>query len=547
MNISPLAGKPADRQQLVNVPELVTAYYTGAPEQPFPYPGVSFGTSGHRGSSLKNSFNEPHILAITQAICQYRQQRNITGPLFLGADTHALSRPAFASVMEVLAANGTEVMIAPGDEYTPTPVVSYAILRYNAGRTQGLADGIILTPSHNPPYDGGYKYNPPHGGPAATSVTDWIEKRANAHLFAGNISVKRTSLAQALKAPTTHRHDYLYPYIDNLGKIIDMNLLRDSKIRIGVDPLGGAGVHYWPVIAEKYGIDLNVVNDIVDPAFGFMTLDWDGQIRMDPSSPYAMQRLIGRKDQFDISFACDTDHDRHAIVAPGAGLLPPNHFLSVMVAYLLGDRPLWKGGKEIGRSVVTTHMIDRIAEKAGRKVYEVPVGFKWFVDKLLDGSLCFAGEESAGAVFSRWDGNVWTTEKDGFVPALLAAEMTARTGKDPGLAFQELSETYGPTFLGRMEAPATADQKQKIKSLSPGSITHRELAGDKIKDIQTTARGNKEPIDGLKVITDKGWFVARPSGTEDLYKVYAESFSSNEHLEKIMEEATALVTDALHT
>jgi phosphoglucomutase len=545
MKISPLAGKPAEQNILVNIPRLVTAYYTGIPDPVIPSQRVAFGTSGHRGSSLKNSFNENHILAITQAICFYRKEQKIDGPLYLGFDTHALSAPAFATSMEVLAANDVEVMIADNDEYTPTPVISHAILKYNHERKTGLADGIVITPSHNPPDDGGFKYNPPNGGPASGTVTNWIEAKANELLQNNLQSVKKISFEKSLYAATTHRHDYLNNYINDLGNVIDMGIIRDSKISIGVDPLGGAGVHYWQSIAEGYKLNLTVVNKIVDPAFGFMTVDWDGQIRMDPSSPYAMQRLIAMKDDYDISFACDTDHDRHGIVTKSAGLMNPNHYLSVAVSYLLQHRPQWSKTSAVGKTVVTTQLIDRIAAKHGRKIDDVPVGFKWFVDGLLDSSLSFGGEESAGASFSRLNGSVWTTDKDGFIPALLSAEITAKTGSDPDKLYNELSKEFGEPFYDRIEAKATAEQKEKLKNLSASQIKHKDLAGEKIKNILINAPGNNAPIGGLKVTTDSGWFAARPSGTEDIYKIYAESFLGNDHLEKIIEEAQGLVDATL--
>ncbi|MEP6725918.1 MAG: phosphoglucomutase (alpha-D-glucose-1,6-bisphosphate-dependent) [Bacteroidota bacterium] len=545
MEISPSAGKPAEQDILVNIPRLVAAYYTEKPDAAIADQRVSFGTSGHRGSSLKNSFNEHHILAITQAICFYRKEQKIDGPLCLGFDTHALSAPAFATTMEVLAANDVEVMIAEGDEYTPTPVISHAILKYNAGRKTGLADGIVITPSHNPPPDGGFKYNPPNGGPAATSVTNWIETKANELLENNCHSVKRISVAKALHAATTHRQDFLNTYINDLENVIDMNLIRDSKISLGVDPLGGAGVHYWEPIAERYKLNLTVVNKKVDPTFGFMTVDWDGQIRMDPSSSYAMQRLISIKDNYDISFACDTDHDRHGIVTKSAGLLNPNHYLSVAVSYLLHHRLHWNKTAAIGKTVVTTQLIDRIATKSGRKLFDVPVGFKWFVDGLLDASLCFGGEESAGAAFSRLNGSVWTTDKDGFIPALLSAEITAKTGKDPGMLYQELTNEFGEPFYDRIEAKASPEQKEKLKKLSAAEIKVTELAGEKIENILTDAPGNNASIGGLKVTTKNGWFAARPSGTEDIYKIYAESFLSKDHLKKIIDEAQTIVNSAL--
>ncbi len=545
MTINPLAGKQAEQKMLVNIPRLVTAYYTGIPDTAITGQRIAFGTSGHRGSSLKNSFNENHILAITQAICFHRKEQKIDGPLYLGFDTHALSAPAFATTMEVLAANDVEVMIADGDEYTPTPVISHAILKYNHERKTGLADGIVITPSHNPPDDGGFKYNPPNGGPASGTVTNWIEAKAN-ELLQNNLQlVKRISLKKALAADTTHQHDYLNTYINDLGDVIDMKLIQDSRISIGVDPLGGAGVHYWEPIADRYKLNLTVVNKMVDPTFSFMTVDWDGQIRMDPSSSYAMQRLIEMKDDYDISFACDTDHDRHGIVTKSAGLMNPNHYLSVAVSYLLQHRPQWSKTSAVGKTVVTTQLIDRIAAKHGRKIDDVPVGFKWFVDGLLDSSLCFGGEESAGASFSRLNGSVWTTDKDGFIPALLSAEIIAKTGSDPDKLYNELTKEFGEPFYDRIEAKATAEQKEKLKNLSASQIKHKDLAGEKIKNILINAPGNNAPIGGLKVTTDSGWFAARPSGTEDIYKIYAESFLGNDHLKKIIEEAQGLVDATL--
>lgn len=545
MNINPHAGKPAEQNMLVDIPRLVTAYYTEKPDPSLSDQRIAFGTSGHRGSSLNNSFNEDHILAITQAICFYRKAQNIDGPLFLGFDTHALSAPAFATTMEVLAANNVVTMISAEDEYTPTPVVSHAILQYNNGRKSGLADGIVITPSHNPPDNGGFKYNPPNGGPASSTITDWIEAKAN-ELLQNNLQlVKRISYVKALSATTTHRHDYLNTYIKDLGNTLDMNLIRDSKINIGVDPLGGAGVHYWEPIAAYYKLNMTVVNKIVDPTFSFMTVDWDGQIRMDPSSPYAMQRLIAMKDRFDISFACDTDHDRHGIVTKSAGLLNPNHYLSVAVFYLMQHRADWNKNASIGKTLVTTQLIDRIAEKFGRTVYNVPVGFKWFVDGLLDSSLCFGGEESAGASFSRLNGKVWTTDKDGFIPALLSAEITAKIGEDPGKIYNELVKKFGEPFYDRVEAKATPEQKEKLKKLSATQIKHKELAGEKIENILTNAPGNNASIGGLKVMTKNGWFAARPSGTEDIYKIYAESFLSKDHLKKIIDEAQSIVNAEL--
>jgi phosphoglucomutase len=544
MEISPLAGKPAEQNILVNIPRLITAYYTGIPDVSVPGQLISFGTSGHRGSSLKNSFNENHILAITQAICYYRKEQKIDGPLFLGFDTHALSASAFATTMEVLAANNVVTMIATADEYTPTPVISHAILQYNSGKKTGLADGIVITPSHNPPDDGGFKYNPPSGGPAPGNVTNWIEKKANELLQDNLRTVKRITYEKALTAGTTHQHDFLNAYVNDLENIIDMNLIRDSKIKLGVDPLGGAGVHYWEPIAERYKLNLTVVNKIVDPTFSFMTVDWDGQIRMDPSSPYAMKRLIAMKDDYDISFACDTDHDRHGIVTKSAGLLNPNHYLSVAVSYLLQHRPNWNKKSAVGKTVVTTQLIDRIVKKLGRQI-DVPVGFKWFVDGLLDSSLCFGGEESAGASFLRLNGSVWTTDKDGFVPALMAAEITAKMNKDPGIMYKELTKEFGEPFYDRIEAKATQEQKENLKKISASQLKHKDLAGEKIENILTNAPGNHAPIGGVKVITENGWFAARPSGTEDIYKIYAESFLSKDHLEKIIVEAQTIVNAVL--
>ena len=545
MKASPFAGKPPEPAMLVNVPKLVTAYYTDVPDPAMPEQRVTFGTSGHRGSAFEKAFNEWHILAISQAICLYRKEQKINGPLFLGMDTHALSVPALASSLEVLAANGVEVMIAEGDEYTPTPAISHAILTYNCGRKTGLADGIVITPSHNPPHDGGFKYNPPNGGPAETSVTRWIEAKANQFLETGLQGVKRIPFEKALRTSTTHRHDFLSAYISDLANVLDMDSIRGAKVNIGVDPLGGAGVHYWGPIAERYGLNLKVVNEVVDPTFRFMTVDWDGQIRMDPSSPYAMQRLIGLKDRFEIAFACDTDHDRHGIVTRTAGLLPPNHYLSVAIFYLFQHRPKWRKEATIGKTVVSSQMIDRVTAKLGRKLYEAPVGFKWFVDGLLDGSLGFAGEESAGASFARLDGAVWTTDKDGIVPALLAAEITARMGRDPGEIYTELTREFGEPAYDRVEAPATPDQKQLLAKLSPQQVKLTELAGEKIQTVLTHAPGNGAPIGGLKVVAENGWFAARPSGTEDIYKIYAESFGGADHLRRILEEAQAIVNESL--
>lgn len=545
MDINILAGKPAPPEMLVDVHKLITAYYAGVPDPSVPGQRVAFGTSGHRGSAFDTTFNEWHVLAITQAICLYRQQRGIDGPLFLGMDTHALSVPASANTLEVLAANNVEVMLAGDDKYTPTPVISHAILTYNRGRTTGLADGIVITPSHNPPHDGGFKYNPPHGGPAETEITDWIEAKANEFLTTGLKHVARVQYKTALHAVTTHRYDYLNAYISDLGSVIDMEAIRGSKLSLGVDPLGGAGVHYWEPIAERYGLNLTVVNDSVDPTFRFMTVDWDGQIRMDPSSPYAMHRLIGMKDQFDLSFACDPDHDQHGIVTRSTGLLPPNHYLAAAIDYLFQHRPKWGKDAAIGKTVVSSGMIDRVAAKLGRKLVEVPVGFKWFVAGLLDGSLGFGGEESAGASFARMDGTVWTTDKDGIIPALLSAELTARMGRDPGEVYRDLTREFGEPVYDRVEASATSAQKALLAKLSPTQVKQTELAGEKIETILTHAPGNGAPIGGLKVIAKSGWFAARPSGTEEIYKIYAESFQGAEHLRHVLDEAQIIVDDAL--
>jgi phosphoglucomutase len=546
MNISPLAGKLADPSLYVNIPRLITAYYTELPDASIPEQRVSFGTSGHRGCSFDRSFNENHILAITQAICEYREQQQIDGPLFLGADTHALSDPALASAMEVLAANGVQTFLSKDDEYTPTPAISHAILTYNRGRKANLADGIVITPSHNPPKDGGFKYNPPNGGPADQGITSWIESRANLILKSSMTGVKRISYEKALHATTTHRHDYLSSYVDDLSTIVDMDLLRLSNIKLGVNPLGGAGVHYWKAIKERYQLNLTIVNEIVDPTFSFMTVDWDGQIRMDPSSPYAMRSLIELKDQFDVAFACDTDHDRHGIVARSVGLLPPNHYLSAAIYYLFQHRDQWNKTAAVGKTLVSSQMIDRITAKLGRRLYEVPTGFKWFVDGLFDGSLAFVGEESAGAAFVRFDGTVWTTDKDGIILSLLAGEMTAKLERDPGEIYQKLTEEFGNPLFKRIDAPATPAQKTALKNLSPQQIRSEELAGEKITSILTSAPGNGAPIGGVKVMTQNGWFAARPSGTENIYKIYAESFLGENHLKRIIQDAQSTVDGALH-
>ena len=541
--ISPLAGKPAPASSLVDVARLVTAYYTGVPDPGIAAQRVAFGTSGHRGSSLERSFNEAHVLAITQAICRHRRQQGIDGPLFLGIDTHALSAPACASALEVLAANGVETMLAPNDDYTPTPAVSHAILVYNRGRSSGLADGIVVTPSHNPPDNGGFKYNPPDGGPAATEITSAIETAANELLGRGLADVKRVPYAKALAATTTHRHDYLAAYVADLGNVVDFDAIRGAGVRMGVDPLGGAGVHYWPRIAEQYRLDLTIVSDVVDATFRFMTLDWDGQIRMDPSSSYAMQRLLAIKDRFDIAFACDTDHDRHGIVTP-AGLVAPNAYLATMIEFLFNHRQ-WPAAAAVGKTVVSTQLIDRVAARLGRKLFEVPVGFKWFAPGLLDGSLGFGGEESAGASFLRRDGGVWTTDKDGIVPALLSAEIMARSGHDPARAYGELTRELGTPVNDRIDAPATVEQKKKLAALSPDKLTAKELAGEPIAHVLDKAPGNGASIGGIKVIAANGWFAARPSGTEDIYKIYGESFSGAEHLRRILDEAQRIVDRAI--
>jgi phosphoglucomutase len=543
--IDPQAGQPAPADRLVDVPRLITAYYTEKPDPSVSAQRVAFGTSGHRGTAFDSSFNETHVLAITQAICSYRKQRDISGPLFIGFDTHALSAPAFATALEVLAANGVEVMTAAGDEYTPTPAVSHAILTYNRGRSAGLADGIVITPSHNPPDNGGFKYNPPDGGPADTEVTGWIEAKANGLMQAGLSGVSRVEFAKARRAATTHSHDYLNEYVGALGDVIDTDVIRGSKVRMGVDPLGGAGVHYWAHIAERYKLDLSVVNDAVDPTFRFMTLDWDGKIRMDPSSPYAMRRLIALKDKYDIAFACDTDHDRHGIVTSSGGLMPPNHYLSVAVDYLFRQRPHWKQGAGVGKTIVSTALIDRVTARLGRRLYEVPVGFKWFVAGLLSGELGFGGEESAGASFLRLDGGAWSTDKDGIVPALLAAEMTARGGRDPAEVYRTLTRDLGEPFADRVEAPATPEQKRKLAKLDRSQVRITELAGERIDQVQSAAPGNNAPIGGVKVSSQNGWFAARPSGTEDIYKIYAESFRDEAHLRKLLSEAQVIVDASL--
>jgi len=538
------AGQRPTEEMLIHVPRLVTAYYAERPDPAIRDQRVAFGTSGHRGSSLKTAFNELHILATTQAICDYRRQQGIGGPLFLGIDTHALSEPAFVSAMEVLAANGVEVMIDRDRGYTPTPVISHAILTYNRGRKSGLADGIVVTPSHNPPEDGGFKYNPPHGGPSESTATKTIEEAAN-RLMQDPAPIRRVPLAKALAAATTHLHDYVGAYVSDLDSVVDLDVVRTSGLRIGVDPLGGAGVAYWSVIRERYGLNLEIVNEAVDPTFRFMTLDWDGRIRMDCSSPYAMAGLIALRDRFDVAFGNDTDNDRHGIVTPSAGLLNPNHYLAVAISYLFTSRPEWSADAAIGKTVVSSSLIDRVAASLGRRLYEVPVGFKWFVDGLLAGTLGFGGEESAGASFLRRDGSVWTTDKDGIIMGLLAAEMTARTGRDPGELYRALAEQHGAPFYARTDAAATPEEKALLGRLSPQQVHARELAGDPIETILTNAPGDQNPIGGLKVTTRNGWFAARPSGTENIYKIYAESFVSEAHLKEIQVEAGVVVSGAL--
>jgi phosphoglucomutase len=538
-------GKLPSAASLVNVPRLITAYYALHPDATIPAQRVAFGTSGHRGSAFHTAFNEDHIAAITQAICDYRKQESTTGPLFLAQDTHALSEPAFASALEVLAANNIETMVDTDLAYTPTPALSHAILTYNAQRKRDLADGIVITPSHNPPEDGGFKYNPPNGGPADTTATKWIENRANDLIAAGLKEVKRIPYAKALAAPTTHRHDYTTAYVDDLANVIDFDVLRETRLKLAVDPLGGAGVYYWPRIAEKYNLPFEVLNPNVDATFRFMTCDWDGRIRMDCSSPFAMASMIANKEKYDVAWAADTDHDRHGIVTRTTGLLNPNHYLSVCIQYLFTNRPNWSANVGIGKTLVSSSIIDRVAKGLNRPMLEVPVGFKWFVDGLIDGTLGFVGEESAGATFLRRNGQVWTTDKDGLIPGLLSAEMTARTGKDPGQLYADLTAKYGSPIYQRIDAAATKDQKAKLAKLSPQQVTAKELAGEPITAILTEAPGNHAAVGGLKVTTENGWFAARPSGTEDVYKIYAESFKGEAHLKQIQTEAQQLVTAAI--
>lgn len=543
--ISPLAGKPAPDSILTDIAGLLAAYYDRQPDWSVAGERVAFGTSGHRGTSLNGSFNEHHVLAITQAVCDYRRAQDINGPLFLGIDTHALSHPAFETALEVLAANSVTVMVAKKGEFTPTPAISHAILAHNRGREMGLADGIVMTPSHNPPGDGGYKYNPPHGGPAESPVTDWIGERANAYLKSGLKGVRRVTLSAAEQAATTHEHDYLNTYVADLGDVVDFDVIRRAGIRMGVDPLGGAGVHYWAAIAERYELDLTVISEALDPQFAFMSVDWDGQIRMDPSSPYAMQRLIGMQDSFDVGFACDTDHDRHGIVTRSSGLMPPNHYLSVLADTLLGARPNWPQEAGLGKTVVTTAMLERVASRADRPLYEVPVGFKWFAQGLHDATLVMGCEESAGASVLRRNGNVWTTDKDGIVPALLSAEITARTGRDPGALYAQLEGDLGYAYADRIEASASPAQKRALSTLDADDLQLAELAGEAVTAVISRAPGNNEAIGGIKAMSKNGWFAARPSGTEDIYKIYAESFRDEAHLRQLVEEAQQMVDQAL--
>jgi len=547
VTVHKLAGKPAPHELLVNIPRLISAYYTNKPDTGNPHNMVSFGTSGHRGSSFKNSFNEDHVLAICQAICELKESRDITGPLYVGMDTHALSEAAFGTAIEVFAGNGTDIMIQSGPGYTPTPVISHAILTYNQNRTSGLADGVVITPSHNPPEDGGFKYNPPTGGPADTETTNIIQDRANEILMHGMKEVKRVPLARALRAGTTHEHDYVEPYVKDLDNIIDMKAIASAGLKIGIDPMGGAGVYYWDPIAEEYGLDIQIVNKYVDPTFSFMTVDKDGKIRMDCSSPYAMAGLIGLKDKFDIAFGNDPDYDRHGIVTRSTGLLNPNHYLAVAVWYLFQNRPDWSKDAAVGKTLVSSSMIDRVAAHLGRKLCEVPVGFKWFVDGLIDGSYGFGGEESAGASFLRKQGTVWTTDKDGIILNLLAAEITATTQRDPGELYRALQDQFGNPVYERIDARASREQKAVLGKLTPDMIKAKELAGESITSKLTHAPGNNAAIGGLKVVTENGWFAARPSGTEDIYKIYAESFKGTAHLGKIQDEAQAIVATAFKT
>jgi phosphoglucomutase len=545
MSLSPLAGKPAPSNVLIDPKRLIAEYLSRKPELSDPQQLVSFGTSGHRGTPLDGSFTEAHILAITQAICDYRKDRQISGPLYMGMDTHCVSDPAQKTALEVLAANGVETIIQAGNGVTPTPVISHAILTYNRRRTSAMADGIVITPSHNPPKDGGFKYNSTNGGPADVDITQWVQDRANALLRGGNRDVKRTAYESALRAPSTHEQDLIHPYVDDLINVVDIAAIKNAKLKIGVDPLGGASLPYWQPIIERYGLDVTVVNKVIDPTFSFMTLDHDGQIRMDCSSPYAMAKLIALKDQYRVAFGNDPDSDRHGIVTPSAGLMNPNHFLAVAIRYLFTHRPNWKKETGVGKTLVSSGIIDRVAASLGRKLVEVPVGFKWFVEGLYDGSLGFGGEESAGASFLRLDGSVWTTDKDGPILDLLAAELTAVTGKDPGEHFREIAGQFGTPYYTRADAPATPAQKAALKKLSPEQVKDTTLAGEQITARLTSAPGNNAAIGGLKVTTANGWFAARPSGTENVYKIYAESMKSQAHLQQIMEEARTIVTQAL--
>jgi phosphoglucomutase len=542
--ISPLAGKIVAPSMLANIPRLVTAYFAGKPDPSIASQRVAFGTSGHRGSALNNAFNEAHILAISQALCDHRLGAGITGPMFVGIDTHALAEPAAASALEVFAANGIEVMIDAHDGYTPTPVISHAIITYNRGRKDGLADGVVITPSHNPPEDGGFKYNPPNGGPADTDITSAIERAANGFLEDGLRGIKRIPYDRALKSACVHRYDFIGPYVADLANVVDMEVIRSSGVKIGIDPLGGAGVRYWQPIIERYGLAATVVSDVVDPTFRFMTVDWDGKIRMDCSSPYAMARLIGMRDKFDVAFANDTDADRHGIVTRSNGLMNPNHYLAAATAYLFENRPQWRKESAVGKTIVSSAIIDRVAKKIGRKLVETPVGFKWFVDGLSDGSFGFAGEESAGASFLRRDGSVWTTDKDGIILGLLAAEMTARTKADPSQLFHKLTSELGVPHYERIDAPATPAQKNLLKALSPEKLAMTELAGEPVRAALAAAPGNGQSFGGIKVSTDSGWFAARPSGTEDVYKIYAESFRSEDHLQQIQQDAQRAIAKA---
>ena len=545
MTLSPFAGRPAPAELLIDVDRLVNEYHTRLPDTSSPQQLVHFGTSGHRGTPEEGTFTEAHILAISQAICDYRAGKRISGPLFMGKDTHAVSGPAQRAALEVLAANGVETMVQSNDGFTPTPVVSHAILCHNRGRKEGLADGIVITPSHNPPRDGGFKYNPPHGGPADTHVTHWIEERANSLLRSGNREIKRMPYPSACKAATTHSHDFIMPYVKDLANVIDIDCIRSAGIRMGVDPLGGASIHYWEPIKDLYGLDITVVNTKVDPRFGFMTVDHDGKIRMDCSSPYAMAGLVALKDRFAIAFGNDTDADRHGIVTRSMGLMNPNHYLAVAIHYLLTHRPGWPKTAAVGKTLVSSVLIDRVVESLGRKLAEVPVGFKWFVEGLLTGAYCFGGEESAGASFLRRDGAVWTTDKDGPIMDLLAAEITARTGKDPGELYRELATRFGTPCYTRIDVPATPAEKAMMEHLSPEAVTVTELAGEPILAKLSAAPGNGEPIGGLKVVTARGWFAARPSGTENIYKIYAESLRDQAHLDVIVKEAQGVVSKTL--